>query len=340
MNPVSGLAIESRSLEQLKLDASRDPKSAVRKAATQFEAMFMQMILKSMRDATPQGGLMGDSSQQMYTGMLDSQLAQKMAGKGVGLADMLTKQLSRQMNFDKSDGAQGAPTTGSGKTISGLVRPAPEISLDRLRSQLQQAMAPGMAREALSRESIYAKGASVAGAAGQSEMTDRLKAAMGSSLSPPQREFVQRLWDPAVAAEKSTGVPALFIIGQAALETGWGKHEIKDGSGGNSFNLFGIKAGASWKGATVSATTTEYTGQGKVKVVEKFRSYGSYTEAFQDWAKLMSNSPRYGQVLKTGGSINEFANGLQRAGYATDPAYASKLTRTIEQTLKIRRLVT
>lgn len=329
MTSVNGLAIESRSLEQLKQEASRDPKAAVKKAATQFEAMFMQMVLKSMRDATPQSGLFSDSSQQTYTSMLDSQLAQKIAGKGVGLADALTRQLSRQMGFDKP-----AQMPAPGKSVSGLVGPAPQISLDRLRSQLQQALG------AASTDDSPMSSARAVQTAGRPDSTVRMPAALSGSLSGQQREFVQKMWDPAVAAERSTGVPALFIIGQAALETGWGKREIKDAQGNNSFNVFGIKAGSQWGGATVSTLTTEYTDQGKVRTVDRFRSYGSYKEAFEDWAKLMSSSPRYGQVLKTGGSVGEFASGLQRAGYATDPAYAGKLTRTIEQTLRIRRLVT
>lgn len=288
---MNGLAIESRSLEQLKLDAARDPKSAVRKAATQFEAMFLQMVLKSMRDAMPQSGLTQDSSSQMYTGMLDSQLSQKMAGKGMGLAEVLTKQLSKQIS--------GKPAADGLPTISLPQATTPQVSKSDSLSGLPST----------------------------------------ANLSPSQRAFVERLWEPATAAERTTGVPALFVIGQAALETGWGKHEIKDAQGNNSFNLFGIKAGASWKGATVSATTTEYKEGTKLKVVEQFRAYGSYAESIGDWARLMSTSPRYGQVIKTGGSASEFAQGMQRAGYATDPAYATKLQKTIEQTLQVRRLV-
>ena len=307
INTMNSLAIDAGGLEQLKIEAGRDPKGAAKKAATQFEAMFLQMVLKSMRDATPQSELSSDASQQTYTSMLDAQLAQKMAGKGVGLADALVKQLTRQMGAIKPEpGASdsvGKPLPGKSGALS-----------------LPFGAALGQPRSTV-------------------DLDPNLLGLAAKKLSPEQTAFIQKMWEPAAAAERSTGVPAGFIVGQAALETGWGKREIRDAEGQSSFNLFGIKAGTAWTGPTVSATTTEYGEQGKVKIVDKFRAYGSYQAAFEDWAKLMSHSPRYGQVLKSGGSISEFASSLQKAGYATDPAYASKLTRVIEQALSARRLL-
>jgi flagellar protein FlgJ len=124
-------------------------------------------------------------------------------------------------------------------------------------------------------------------------------------------------------------VPAKFIVSQAALESGWGKQEIKHADGLPSHNLFGIKAGASWKGRTVEVVTTEYENGVPKKVVEKFRAYNNYTESFRDWALLMKSNPRYAQVLEQGRSGAGFAYGLQRAGYATDPNYGDKLARVI-----------
>ena len=134
-------------------------------------------------------------------------------------------------------------------------------------------------------------------------------------------------------------MPARFIVGQAALETGWGRSEMRLPDGRSAHNLFGVKAGAHWKGPTVDAATTEYVDGRAVRTVERFRAYASYEEAFQDWAKLIGTSPRYAQVVRAGGTVEGFAQGLQRAGYATDPNYADKLTNTINQTLRIRRLV-
>jgi peptidoglycan hydrolase FlgJ len=306
MKSVASLSIDAGSLDQLKREAGRDPKAAAKKAATQFEAMFLQMVLKSMRDATPQSGLLQDSSNQMFSGMLDSQISQKLASKGMGLAQAIERQLTSQMKTD--------PKVEGSMPIA--------ISLDRLRNQL-----------------VHPEGRVVVSKTLPTTSVSSSVPPSTNHLSASQNEFVQQLWAPAQAAEKSTGIPALFIIGQAALETGWGKHQIKDAKGNLSFNLFGIKASASWQGAKVSATTAEYLDGKRVKVVENFRAYGSYSESVQDWAKLMRSNPRYSQVLKTGGSVAEFAQGLQRAGYATDPAYADKLNRTIDRALMVRKLV-
>ncbi len=151
--------------------------------------------------------------------------------------------------------------------------------------------------------------------------------------------FVQQHSAAARAAEVATGIPASFMVAQAAQETGWGRKEILNPDGTPSYNLFGIKAGAHWKGPTTDVTTTEYVHGQPQKVVARFRAYGSYAESFADYAQLMKASPRYQTVLASAGSAAGFAQGLQRAGYATDPAYADKLTRVINTTLRLQRSV-
>jgi flagellar protein FlgJ len=153
----------------------------------------------------------------------------------------------------------------------------------------------------------------------------------------PQAHFVDRMWPAALAAQQRTGVPAAFIVGQSALESGWGRQEPRFADGRSSHNLFGIKAGPGWRGEVVEASTTEFVDGRAVKSVERFRAYGSYEESFADWARMMASSPRYAGVLRGAGSVESFAQGLQRAGYATDPDYASKLTRTITTALSLRR---
>lgn len=128
------------------------------------------------------------------------------------------------------------------------------------------------------------------------------------------------------------------MIGQAGHETGWGKHEIKHTDGTTSFNLFGIKAGPGWTGKVASVTTTEYIHGEPHKVVAKFRAYNSYEESFKDYAKLINESPRYAQARAQTGSAQAYASGLQRAGYATDPQYAAKLSRAINTTLQLQRV--
>ena len=152
-----------------------------------------------------------------------------------------------------------------------------------------------------------------------------------------QAEFLKAHQGSAQAAEDQTGIPAAFMVAQAAHESGWGRHEIKNADGTSAHNLFGIKAGASWKGATTAVTTTEVVNGQPHKVVARFRAYANYDDAFRDYAQMMKDNPRYAQVTAAGTSAQGFAQGLQRAGYATDPAYADKLTKVINTTLRLQR---
>ena len=300
----SDLATDTRSLDALKRDAGRDPQGVVKKAAQQFEALFMQMVLKSMRDATPKSGMFDSSANDMYTGMLDQQLATKVAAGGTGLADMIARQLTRHMK-GASDIAPAAPGVRNAAPGVQGARTAPPIP------EPQRIEAPPAAPRSASE-------------------------AMSTSADWHKRHFATSMWDHALSAERATGIPARFIVGQAALESGWGAREIRGADGLRSYNLFGIKAGANWQGRTVDALTTEYEGGVAKKVVQKFRAYNNYGEAFRDWARLMAGNPRYGPVLANSRDAQGFAYGLQRAGYATDPNYGAKLTRVINAAQSVR----
>jgi len=271
-------ALRDASGSALRARAASDPKAAIQMAAKQFEAMFMQQLMKSMRDSSLNTGMLENSGTQMSTEMLDAQFANKISGAPGGLADVIARQLERQM----------------GGTTAQAALPA-------------------------------------AGAAG---------APAGSGLkkvTPTQEEFLRVHQSSAAGAEAQTGIPAAFMVAQAAHESGWGKHEIRNADGSSSHNLFGIKAGAGWKGKVATAVTTEVVNGQPKKVLAKFRAYASYDESFRDYAQLMKDNPRYSKVVASGNSAQGFAQGLQRAGYATDPAYADKLTRVINTTLRMQR---
>jgi flagellar protein FlgJ len=323
--PTSQVAYDSRGLDDLKRAARESPDKALKAAATQFEALFMNMILKSMRDSLPKDGLMSSSAGDTYTGMLDQQLSQKLASQGTGLADMLVRQLSRNM---KPAAAAGAAAAGGGvppADMNGANR-APLSAARTYRLHELQATPPA---KPSAMPSIPA--------AVPLPAADSTKAPASKSAER-KREFVARVAEHAKAAETQTGVPAKFIVGQAALESGWGKHEIRDRSGQSAFNLFGIKATGNWRGSTVDVTTTEFVNGVAKKVVEKFRAYASYAEGFADYARVIADNPRYANVLKTARQgVENFALGLQRAGYATDPAYATKLARVINDAAHIDR---
>lgn len=133
--------------------------------------------------------------------------------------------------------------------------------------------------------------------------------------------FLEKLAAPASAAAEKLGVDAQWLLAHAALETGWGDRAIKTADGGESYNLFGIKAGSGWKGKTADVTTTEYVGGVAQKRVETFRAYGSFAEAFTDYASLISQ--RYGAATDAQSSA-DYGKALQAGGYATDPQYGQK----------------
>ena len=149
--------------------------------------------------------------------------------------------------------------------------------------------------------------------------------------------FVQHHTEAARAVQQKTGIPAEFMISQAALETGWGRKEIRHADGSPSYNLFGIKAGPGWKGPVAEVWTTEYVNGKPQRQKAAFRAYASFEESFADYARLMQNSPRYAGVMARRTDAAGFAQGLQQAGYATDPEYARKLTGVINTTLRLQR---
>lgn len=168
-------------------------------------------------------------------------------------------------------------------------------------------------------------------------LSERSPAAVSASGTASQATFIQRHGEAAARIEKSSGIPASFMIGQAGHESGWGQREIKLPDGSPSFNLFGIKTTPSWTGRVAQVVTTEYVDGVPQKTVAKFRAYDSYEDSFRDFSKLISQSPRYAQTRQQTGSVQAYANSLQNAGYATDPDYAAKLSRAINTTLHMQR---
>jgi flagellar protein FlgJ len=302
-------ALDTNSLGDLKQSAKAGSPEALKGAATQFESLFVNMMMKSMRDATPQDGMMDSQETRTFTTMLDQQMSQKLAKRGIGLADVLVRQLS---------------TEKSGAAL------AKEMQAGALGISSNPGSNPGSGRQGALRDLDTM---STDGAASASGLSGAAHSTTSAGKPAHVRAFQDKLADSAEEAERATGVPAKFMLGQAALETGWGKRVIRNHDGTSSNNLFGIKAGPGWKGKVATAVTTEYVNGHPHARVEKFRSYASHADAFKDYAKMLSNNPRYEKVLAHGGDATTFAHGLQRAGYATDPQYAAKLSRIIKHSL-------
>ncbi|MEG1306792.1 flagellar assembly peptidoglycan hydrolase FlgJ [Citrobacter freundii] len=289
---LSSAAWDAQSLNELKAKAGQDPAANIRPVARQVEGMFVQMMLKSMREALPKDGVFSSDSTRLYTSMYDQQVAQQMtAGKGLGLAEMMVKQM----------------TEGQGTPADDAPQVPMKFSLETVTSYQNQALTQ-MVRKALP------------------------KAAEGNDepLSGDSKDFLAQLSLPAKLASQQSGVPHHLILAQAALESGWGQRQIRRENGEPSFNIFGVKASGSWKGPTTEITTTEYENGEAKKVKARFRVYSSYLEALSDYVGLISRNPRYAAV--TGAATAEQgAQALQNAGYATDPHYARKLTTMIQQ---------
>lgn len=331
----TGLAFDSRGLEALRRQSGADPKAAVREAAGQFEALFMQQLLKSMRAAIPRSGLFEGPGHDTYTSMLDSQLSQQLGRTPGGLADLIAKQMSRHLAepaaaavgtagtaanpaaAERSTG--GLPVRGQGGLpVPGAVPSTLPVGVPTGgAARGDEGMPPGVA-------------------AAQRTIASTPAAAGPERLAPEQVAFVEAMWPHALAAQQSSGVPAAFVVGQAALESGWGRRDIRGPQGEPSHNLFGIKATGQWSGRSVPVLTTEYVDGEPRKVVEKFRAYDSYTDAFADWSRLIGNNSRYAAVLSAE-TPGDFARRLEAAGYATDPRYGEKLEKTINLAMRIRR---
>lgn len=283
LNATNSFNTDTRSIDALKAAAARDPKSSIKETARQFESLFMQEVMKSMRASTLASGMMENSATQMGTEMLDTQYAGKLTGLPGGLSDAITRQLQRQMGVQPDAAAT----------------------------------------------------AKAAGATGNQQVPPLAK----KNIAPHVQAFIQQHDGDAKAAEAATGIPASFMIAQAAHESGWGRHEITAKGGAKSHNLFGIKATPGWTGKVAEVTTTEYVNGQPQKVTAKFRAYDNYADAFKDYAKLIGGNERYQSAVaqaQTHGAEG-FARGLQKAGYATDPQYATKLAQVINTTVRVQR---
>lgn len=274
---------------QLRAQARSESPEALRSTAKQFEALLMQQMLKSMRAASLGDDVLGGEQTQFYQEMFDQQIAQHLAaGKGLGIADMMV----RQMQSRSAD---------------------PEVSLEALAMPARSARV--MARPPTAEPDNAALGAS---------STATLPTAV--DVSTPQA-FVQSILPHAEKAAAELGIPARVLVAQAALETGWGKHAMRHEDGRPTFNLFGIKADKRWQGDSVQTMTNEFENGEMRRERADFRAYESMGAAFDDYVRFLRDNPRYADALRHGGDARHFAGGLQKAGYATDPAYANKILR-------------
>ena len=255
-------------LADLRRSARQDSDEALHEVAAQFEAIFIKMMLKSMRDASLADGLFDSDQSEMYLDMFDNQIALDLSSKGVfGISEMLIRQLGNNQ-------------------ASQLAAPVKPATVDSVQSEKT---APKEVR-----------------------------------FSSPG-DFVSRLMPDASRAAEKLGIKPELLVAQAALETGWGERVIKRTDGSSSFNLFGIKASGNWQGDSVRVATLEYRDGVMQKEKADFRAYDSFRESFDDYVEFVTSNSRYSSAVNHHGSSEKYIEALQQAGYATDPAYASKV---------------
>lgn len=299
-------AVDVSSLSRLKMDARKDPKAVLREVAQQFEALMLNQMMKSMRETVSDEGLFGGQESKTFQGLLDQQwVTQMSASKGIGIADMLVQQLGK-----------GMENTNGKSSLNGLHDRPEHLNPPALRSSTSRQYLPPTT------DDLAVPG----------PVQSTLTPSNVTPLKGERGEFVQSLLPFARRAAERLGVAPELIVAHAALETGWGKRSPADKEGGNSFNLFGIKAGSRWSGRVAEARTTEYENGVPQRRNERFRAYQDYEMAFNDYADLLSRS-RFAAVQNTGSDSAAFANALQTGGYATDPHYARKLQQVASQLL-------
>lgn len=388
----SGSYSDLNRLNQLKVGDDKNSEGNMRKVAQEFESLFLNEMLKSMRSATETLGKdnpMNTSAAKQYQEMYDQQLAVSMSreGGGIGLADVLMRQMQKNKPVEAQAAtlqgpaavepvkkanvpteiaagtqAQGPLGRSNGQRPLWAIRVAEpqggaaashsnDIALMNQRrialpSKLADRLLAGIVPT--TQVATEAKAAPLRNSALQDNVvnsaarrvgvpSDRMQVYSRAVAQPPlapakkafssQDEFVATMLPMAEAAAKRIGVDPKYLVAQAALETGWGKSVMRAQDGTSSHNLFGIKAGQSWQGEKARAITSEFRDGAMVKETAQFRSYDSYQDSFHDLVTLLQSNDRYKDVLSSADNPEQFVRELQKAGYATDPAYASKISQ-------------
>lgn len=287
-------------LAKLKNDARNNTPEAIKEVAKQFESVFLNMVMKSMRQAKLSDGILDSDQSEFYQDMYDQQLAVHLSGEpGIGLADLIAKQLSPKK--DESREKMGV-----------------EDYLNR--SVITPNRVVKSTKQTTSHDHVIKK-----------IVTD-IKIPVDQPITSKE-QFVNQLLPYAELAAADLGVDAKVLLSQAALETGWGRSVIKKSDGDSTFNLFNIKADKSWRREQVKQATLEFADGIGRKEMAAFRSYDSYQDSFNDYVHFIKNNPRYGNAIKMTANPGQYMHELQQAGYATDPNYAAKVMQIYNGTI-------
>lgn len=344
MNKISDLNNyhDLNALSELKAKANSDPenKEALKMAAQHFESIFIGMMLKSMRSANAvfeKDNPMHSNTTNFYRDMYDQQLSSDLASKGsLGLADLIVEQLDpnsaklKQASLLRNDSefvrhefnVMNRALTGLGledKSSEELLPSLGEMKGTSLEDSFSKIVDMGMAQIGADKLPDY-----LVNSNSKDSTHQQTESKPEVNFESPD-DFITSMWQYAKNAASKIGVSPAVMIAQSALETGWGKHIIKDKNGESSFNLFNIKALRDWDGDKAAQSTLEFEQGIAVRKVEPFRVYGNFSEAFDDFVDFLKSNQRYGPALESSKDSEQFLLNLQKAGYATDPNYAEKI---------------
>lgn len=297
-------------------------------AVVQFESLFVNMMLKSMRDANKllaEGSYLNSSEIQMHQQMLDQQMAVHLSEQGgIGLAEPLLRQLGGGMEPDRPTAAEQTPLIRGESAQERLVQPF--TAQDR--STLDLTAKPRASEKSTLPLDVESKTQSP----GIVELDPVSPAAVAPSnalsFATPM-DFVDKLLPTFRAALASSPINPVTALAQAALETGWGAHQMVQSDGKPAHNLFGIKA-TNWSGPTAQSHTVEFLEGQPIQQQQSFRAYADWSQSVQDYAKLVENNERYTDAVDQAQDPAAYLHGLKDAGYATDPKYAEKILDVLD----------
>ena len=355
-------------LDSLRVQAQKDEKGALKEAAKQFEGIFIQMLMKSMRDANAafkSDNPMNSETTAFFEQMRDQQMSVDLSNKGMlGLAEMMVQQLDPDdspitpasvlrgnSDYKVNPSMFVAPATELDKDTLDIIAPKDQIaashsviansdtahsvidsaeSMRPMSAQLTNVLNGEQLNSVLRGEQLASQAVQVGKVLPQTDVAvPKAKGIAVSQFTSPEH-FISVLYPHAEKAAKSLGTSAEVLIAQSALETGWGQKVVRRNDGTMSHNLFNIKADKRWQGDKTSVNTLEFEKGIAVQQKADFRMYDNLEQSFNDFVSFISQGDRYQDARKVASEPTQFIKALQKAGYATDPQYANKVINVMK----------
>ncbi|QDE31943.1 flagellar assembly peptidoglycan hydrolase FlgJ [Shewanella polaris] len=350
-------------LDSLRVQAQKDEKGALKEAAKQFEGIFIQMLMKSMRDANAafkSDNPMNSETTEFFEQMRDQQMSVDLSSKGMlGLAELMVQQLDPEdspitpasvlrgdSDYKVNPSMFIAPATELDKDTLDAIAPKDQIaashsviahsvidsaeSMRPMSAQLTSVLDDKQLNSVLRGEQLASQAVQAGKGLPQSKVNAVKDKGIAVSEFTSPEHFISVLYPHAEKAAQSLGTSAEVLIAQSALETGWGQKVVRRNDGTMSHNLFNIKADKRWQGDKTSVNTLEFEKGIAVQQKADFRMYDNLEQSFNDFVSFISQGDRYQDARKVAAEPTQFIRALQKAGYATDPQYANKVINVMK----------